>query len=223
MRSRKAMLYVPGSDLHKIEKAAAAGSDCVCLDLEDGVAESMKTEARSVIAAALQSQDFGRSERMVRVNSFASGRTLDDLAAVLPAHPDAIHLPKVFDPDQITEIDSLLYKAEADHGWEEFSIALVVNVESARGIVNLESICHECDFTPRFQGVVFRREDFTADVGAPVPPKPLNCCTPAALWSRTVRLLACRPSTWSRSISRITRCWNANRFKARVWALPASR
>jgi citrate lyase beta subunit len=165
------MLYVPGSDLHKIEKAAACGSDCVCLDLEDGVAESMKTEARGIIAAALRNINFGRSERMVRVNPLASARALDDLAAVLPAHPDAIHLPKVFDPDQIAAIDSLLHKAEAANGWAENSIALVVNVESARGIVNIESICHECEVTPRFQGVVFGAEDFTADVGATRSPE----------------------------------------------------
>jgi citrate lyase subunit beta-like protein len=39
MHSRRALLYVPGSDLHKIEKAAALEVDCVALDLEDGVAE----------------------------------------------------------------------------------------------------------------------------------------------------------------------------------------
>jgi len=114
MRSRKALLYVPGSDLHKIEKAAGTGADCVCLDLEDGVAENMKSEARAIIAGALGSLNFNNSERMVRVNSFASGRTRDDLATVLPAHPDAILLPKVSKPEQIAEIDQVIGAAEVD-------------------------------------------------------------------------------------------------------------
>lgn len=166
MNSRKALLYVPGSDLHKIEKAAAMNADCVCLDLEDSVAENMKTDARGIIAASLQTVDFGRSERMVRVNSFASGRTLDDLAAVLPAHPDAILLPKVNDAAQIDRIDEIFHKVEKTHGWADEEIALVVIVESARGMVNLESICRKSESTPRFQGIVFGAEDFSADMGA---------------------------------------------------------
>ncbi len=166
MRSRKALLYVPGSDMHKMEKAAASGADCVCLDLEDGVAENMKTEARQTIAAALGNLDFGRSERMVRVNAFASGRTADDLIVVLSARPDAILLPKVSVAAQIAEIDALMRKTEQAHGWSEDGIALLVIVESARGIVNLASICAQAEVYPRFQGIVFGAEDLAADFGA---------------------------------------------------------
>lgn len=166
MRSRKALLYVPGSDLHKVEKAASSGSDCVCLDLEDGVAENMKDEARVIITGALRDLNFGHSERMVRVNSFASGRTSEDLAAVLPMHPDAILLPKVSDAVQIAEIDALIKKEEQTSHWPEQGIALLVIVESARGIVNLPDICRQSQTFPRFQGIVFGAEDFAADMGA---------------------------------------------------------
>ncbi len=166
MRSRKALLYVPGSDMHKIEKAAATGADCVCLDIEDGVAENMKTEARQTITTALGSLDFGRSERMVRVNSFASGRAHDDLAAALLARPDAILLPKVSEAGQIAEIDKIIGKTEKAQGWPNDGISLVVIVESARGIVNLAAICGEAESCPRFQGIIFGAEDFAADMGA---------------------------------------------------------
>lgn len=171
MRSRKALLYVPGSDLHKIEKAAVSGADCVCLDLEDGVAENMKTEARGIVAGGLSSLDFGASERMVRVNSFASGRTRDDLAVILPAHPDAVLLPKVSEPEQIKAIDILIGATEAEHGWSENGIALIAIVESALGIVNLAEICRMAETCPRFQGIVFGAEDFTADMGATRTPE----------------------------------------------------
>jgi citrate lyase beta subunit len=152
--------------MHKMEKAAASGADCVCLDLEDGVAENMKTEARQSIAAALGKLDFGRSERMVRINAFASGRTLDDLAAILPTRPDAILLPKVSEAGQIAEIDAFMRKTENARGWTPDSIALVVIVESARGIINLAAICAQVETSPRFQGIVFGAEDFAADMGA---------------------------------------------------------
>ena len=38
MHSRRALLYVPGDDRHKIEKAAGLSVDCICMDMEDGVA-----------------------------------------------------------------------------------------------------------------------------------------------------------------------------------------
>ena len=174
MRSRRDLLYVPGSDLHKIEKAAALDVDCITLDLEDGVAENRKTEARELIASALRELDFGRSEKIVRVNSFASGRAAEDLAAVLPAHPDAILLPKVDAPQYIQEADRLIASVEATQGWAVGSIALVVIVESARGIMNLEAICRQSESIPRFQGIVFGAEDFIADMGATRTPEALE-------------------------------------------------
>ncbi len=46
------MIYVPGDDLHKIQKAAGLPVDSLCLDLEDGVAQSRKDAARAVIRQA---------------------------------------------------------------------------------------------------------------------------------------------------------------------------
>lgn len=158
MRSRKAFLYVPGSDLHKIEKAASLGADCVVLDLEDGVAEPSKDAARLIVAEALEKIDFGSSERVVRVNGFASGRTEADLKAVLPGKPDAVLLPKLEREKQLLSLDSLL------HPYPE--IALLAIVESALGMVNLEDICRAGERVPRLQGLVFGAEDFTADMGA---------------------------------------------------------
>ncbi len=166
MHSRRALLYVPGSDLHKIEKAAGLEVDCVVMDLEDGVAETRKDEARQIVATALKEVDFGRSERVVRVNGFSSWRTEADLAEILPAHPEAILLPKVSDAAQIEKINAIMLAAEAQHHWAPQSIALIAIVESARGMVALESICQQSERYPRFQAIVFGAEDFSADMGA---------------------------------------------------------
>jgi len=53
MRARRGLLYMPGDDMHKIRKAAGLGVDCVCMDLEDGVALNRKEAARSTIRQAL--------------------------------------------------------------------------------------------------------------------------------------------------------------------------
>jgi citrate lyase subunit beta-like protein len=174
MHSRKAFLYVPGSDPHKIEKAAAAGADCVVLDLEDGVAADSKDEARTVIAQALQTLNFGPAERAVRVNGFPSGRCEADLAAVLPAGPEAIVLPKVESAADIERIHALLLEAERSSGRAEGSTALLVIIESARAMVDLEAICRSGAASDRLQGLVFGAEDFTADMGATRTPEALE-------------------------------------------------
>src|SRR5258708_28170280 len=94
-RVRRAQLYIPGDDLHKIEKGAGLGVDSLILDIEDGVALSQKQAARQTIVQALHTLDFGSSERLVRINAIGSGFGLDDLIAVLPARPDGIVIPKV--------------------------------------------------------------------------------------------------------------------------------
>ena len=50
MRARRALLYMPGDEMTKIRKATTLGVDCICMDMEDGVALNRKTEARQTIA-----------------------------------------------------------------------------------------------------------------------------------------------------------------------------
>ena len=83
-RVRRAVLYLQGFDQRKIQKASSHPDlDCACLDMEDGVAWSKKEEARHTIVETLQNVEFGRTERMVRINSLDSEWGKKDLDAVL--------------------------------------------------------------------------------------------------------------------------------------------
>lgn len=163
LRSRRALLYVPGDNLHMVEKAAALGADCVCLDIEDGVALNRKADARVTIAGVLSRLDFGRSERLVRINPVGSGMENDDLDAILPAHPDGIVIPKVQDAGQVQWVSRKIAEAEKLYGWEPGAIVLLVLIESARGVVNLKEIAGA---DPRLQGLIFGAEDLAGDIGA---------------------------------------------------------
>ncbi len=125
MRARRALLYMPGDDLHKIGKVTTLGVDCACMDMEDGVALNRKVEARQVIVHALQSVDFGCSERLVRINAIGSGLETDDLDALFGdsappdlRRPDGIVVPKVESPEQVHWISARLAQAEQRFGWE---------------------------------------------------------------------------------------------------------
>lgn len=163
MRPRRALLYVPGSDWAKMQKAAGLGADSVCLDLEDGVAPSMKAEARGLVARALGKLDFGRSERLVRINAVGSGLEVEDLEAVLAAKPDGIVMPKAACADDVHVVSAKLQLAERAHKLEKGSIALLAQIESARGLVELKEIAAA---DPRLDALIFGAEDFASDVGA---------------------------------------------------------
>ena len=95
MHSRRALLYMPGDDWKKITKAITLDVDCICMDMEDGVAVNKKAEARATIAKALRELDFGKSEKLARINAVGSGMEKEDIEAVLPYRPDGIVIPKM--------------------------------------------------------------------------------------------------------------------------------
>jgi citrate lyase subunit beta-like protein len=162
MHSRRALLYMPGDDRHKIEKALTLGVDCICMDMEDGVALNRKAEARATIARALQELDFGASEKLARINAVGSGLEQEDIAAVLLYHPDGIVIPKVESLEQIEWGSQIIEAAELANGWPVNSVRMLVGVETPKGILNLKEIASH----PRLDGIIFGGEDFAASVGA---------------------------------------------------------
>ncbi len=162
MHSRRALLYVPGDDRNKIEKAVTFGVDCICLDMEDGVALNRKEAARINIPKALQELDFSAAERLARINAVGSGLEEADIAAALPACPDGIVIPKVEALEQIQWAAEIIEAAELSNGWPVNSIRILIGVETARGILNLKEIASH----PRLDGIIFGAEDYAANIGA---------------------------------------------------------
>jgi citrate lyase subunit beta-like protein len=162
-RRRRALLYVPGDDLHKIKKAITLKVDSICLDLEDGVAAKCKSDAQRVIKNALIELNFCDSEKLVRINPIQSGMMEEDLKVILEAKPDGIVLPKVENAEGIKMVSARISDSELKHKWEPGSIQMIAICESAEGILNLHEICHA---DPRLNGVIFGGEDLAADLGA---------------------------------------------------------
>lgn len=167
MHARRALLYVPGDDRHKIEKAAGLAVDCICMDMEDGVAPTRKAQARASIARALAEVDFGQSEKLARINGVGSGLEKDDLLAVLPHQPDGVVIPKIEERQQVQWASDLIEAAELQNGWPLNSVRLLVDVETPKGILNLKEIASH----PRLDALIFGGEDFAAALGATRTPE----------------------------------------------------
>ena len=162
MHPRRALLYMPGDDWKKINKALTLNVDCVCMDMEDGAALNRKAYARATIAKALRELDFGKSEKLARINAVGSGFEKDDLETVLPHRPDGIVIPKVEALEQIQWASEIIEAVELSQGWGVNSIRMLVGVETAKGILNLKEIAAH----PRLDGLIFGAEDFAASIGA---------------------------------------------------------
>ncbi|MEP7294245.1 MAG: CoA ester lyase, partial [Chloroflexota bacterium] len=163
MRVRRALLFMPGDDRRKVEKGAALDVDAVIMDLEDGVALNNKPAARETVRAALREVDFGKSERLVRLNPLDSVFHRDDFFATIDGQPDGYVLPKVQSAADLRAVDDWLSAAERERGWEVGKIALLAIVETAMGVVNLREIASS---SPRLQALIFGAEDLAGDMGA---------------------------------------------------------
>ena len=161
----RSWLFIPGDAPAKIAKAAGSGADAVIFDLEDSVALSRKNEARKLVAIAL-----GHSERenfpalWVRINPLASGLALDDLAAVIPAAPAGIVLPK---PDSAADVSKLSHYLDAFEAAAGISIGstkiLPISTETPASLFGLASYGIA---GPRLAGLTWGAEDLPAAIGA---------------------------------------------------------
>jgi citrate lyase subunit beta / citryl-CoA lyase len=91
----RSVLYVPGADPQKIEKALTSQADGVILDLEDSTAPNSKVAARGHIVEAVRRGNFGHRTVIVRCNALSTEWGPEDLRQVAAVGPHAILAPKV--------------------------------------------------------------------------------------------------------------------------------
>ena len=168
LRPRRSLLYVPGDSERKLTKVLKLNADCVCLDLEDGVAFSHKGEARKLIPKFLEKhkQDL-KNEIAVRVNSYESELVTEDTTAILNGKilPDSLVLPKIESRDQIIQFSNLVRQIRG----EEFCIPIMILIESPIGLINVREIFETADRLTsgvKLTGVIFGSDDYLARLGA---------------------------------------------------------
>jgi citrate lyase subunit beta / citryl-CoA lyase len=163
-RPRRSCLAVPGSSVKMLDKAQGLAADQVFLDLEDAVAPLAKPDARKNIVAALNGGDWGGKVRVVRVNDLTTQWTYSDVVEVVEgagANLDAIMLPKVQDAAHVQWLDLTLTQIEKALGLPHGGIGIEVQIENARGLVNVDAIAAA---SPRVETIVFGPADFMASI-----------------------------------------------------------
>ncbi|MAQ29776.1 MAG: CoA ester lyase [Erythrobacter sp.] len=160
----RSWLFAPGDSVKKMAKAAEGDADIVIFDLEDAVVESGKEGARASIAEFLSGKSEDERARLwVRINPLDGPWAADDLAAVIPARPGGIMLPKSRGRHDVEELDRLITLLEDENGIATGStpvIALVTETAAAMFTTG------DYGGAPRLAAMTWGAEDLADSLGA---------------------------------------------------------
>jgi citrate lyase subunit beta/citryl-CoA lyase len=157
----RSLLFAPGDSERKIAKAGASGADLVLLDLEDSVTAANKPEARRIVADHLKSAERAQPQ-WVRINPLDGGEALADLAAIVPARPDGVLLPKA-SRAEADRLDHYLSALETAAGLPIGAIPVAaLATETAQAMFGLGDYAG----TPRLVALSWGAEDSATALGA---------------------------------------------------------
>lgn len=160
-RLRRTMMFIPGNNPAMVKDAGIYGADSIMFDLEDAVSMAEKDAARDLVYEALQTQDYGDAELVVRVNGQDTPYYANDVRAMVKAGIDVVRLPKAEDAEMVKKLDADITAAEKEFGREEGSTMLMAAIESAKGVINAYQIASASD---RMMGIALSAEDYTTDM-----------------------------------------------------------
>lgn len=185
----RSLLFVPADSEKKRTKALGGEADGLILDLEDSVAESAKAAARKETAAFLKSGDREGKAIVVRINPLDGPYCADDIAAIAPARPDYVMLPKAT-PEGVQDLSEMLTEQETKAGLEGGSIGvLTVSTETPAALFAMDGYVHAPD---RLAGLSWGAEDLAAELGATSNRRADGAYTDVFRLARSLTLAAAR-------------------------------
>ncbi|HKV13346.1 MAG TPA: aldolase/citrate lyase family protein [Thermoanaerobaculia bacterium] len=162
----RSILCCPGHREEMIDRALVEGADMVLLDLEDGVPEDRKEEARRVVrraivrhAAPTPGPGLFLCQLAVRVNGVESLHFGADISMLRNVGFSGwLWLPKVEDPDDLRILDRALgFEGDQGRQDEALDVRVCALVESPAGLARVREL--EVD------ALAFGRCDFLAAAG----------------------------------------------------------
>lgn len=131
-RPRRSVLYVSAANPRALEKARGLAADSIVFDLEDSVVPSEKEAARERLREYFANGPLGSGrEAVIRINGLSTPWGGEDLLAARACRPDAVLIPKVDEPDDITSVADMLAETDAPQ-----RLRLWAMIETPRGVMN---------------------------------------------------------------------------------------
>lgn len=158
----RSLLFVPADSERKLAKAFDCGADVIILDLEDSVSADRKGAARAMAREVAQTPR--RGTLAVRINPLTTPLADEDLAAVMPATPDLIMVPKTETGRDVTDLSTRLAVHEADSGIDDGKTAIIaIATETAGALFGLHTYRGSSN---RLTALTWGAEDLSAVLGA---------------------------------------------------------
>ena len=156
----RSLLFIPVLEDRFIAKAAERGADAILLDLEAGVADDRKAEARGVLGSVVArlSSDVTTT---VCINAEREAASLDLDVAVIPG-VSALHLALCEDPDHVREVADRVSQLEKEREIAPGTVRLVAMLESPAAMLRAREIATA---SPRMAGLTLGMEDYATAMG----------------------------------------------------------
>lgn len=141
-RLDRSELYVPGTQMKVIPKAAKSAADVVVMDLEDSVSAGEKEIARKNVIEALKTVDFGAKTVAVRINGLYSHHLYRDVVDIIEQageRCDMFIVPMVGNAKDVYMVDSLTSMVETAVGRKK-KIGFGLIIEATMGMMNVHEI-----------------------------------------------------------------------------------
>jgi citrate lyase subunit beta/citryl-CoA lyase len=162
----RSWLFAPGDSDRKMSKAIASAADIALLDLEDSVAPENKAAARALVAEQIAAIDH-RARLWVRINPLGAADCIADLAAILPARPGGVFLPKAEGAADITQLHHYLTALEAVNGIPQGRTAVAALVtETAAAMFRTGDYAGDYPGKARLVAMSWGAEDLSSALGA---------------------------------------------------------
>lgn len=145
----RSVLFVPGHEERKIQKAYTLNADLIVLDLESTVPNDQKDNAKKIIMDC----DINKNKTYIRINS------IKDLDFVTSQKFIGFFLPFAETKDQLIDINEILIKSE------KVKTDIIPIIESKKGIDELENIC---SYRERVKIISFGSHDLAKSINLKV-------------------------------------------------------
>jgi citrate lyase subunit beta / citryl-CoA lyase len=158
-RPRRSVLYVPGCNLHYLDRARTLPADAVILDLGDSILVDAKIDSRNNVVTAIKQGGYGSREVIVRVNNLDSIWGQEDIKSVASIGADAILFPNIESAEHVHAALKLLDDAGGSH------MPIMVMIESPIAVLNAKEIAAASD---RIICIMIATSDLTSQLHARV-------------------------------------------------------
>ncbi len=163
MEILRSLLFIPSVSIKMLDKINMLKPDGFILDLEDSIPANQKEHARQNISRSLKNLTISK-KIFVRTNDLDSQLYKNDIKETICEKVAGFVIPKFENILKLKEVINFVESEENKAGINAGSIKIILMIESARGIIELNKFEQLKENTSRIMALTIGWEDFSRDI-----------------------------------------------------------